>query len=378
MKRFIYDQIIDRENLCNMEQEAEVVTGLIENKRNIVIYGPRNYGKTSLIKNVIIPEFKAKHKHAFTFFVDLFDIKDNSSLHTILQRELESSFADVFPATTLIQKTTEFLKNFSPQFSIDPLSSQPIFSLTPSNSRQKQLDLMDIMGVINTISKKHPCLIIFDEFQAIARIEHLDATFRKSFQLLSDVPIIMMGSQKHMLLDLFSSPKAPLANFGVDVEIHPIDYDTYHQYILERYVVDGVAVTMEATRHIQDMMNRVPESINIIADNVLIFAKENNISKVEDIQIINNVINNVVANKKSRFETLLVGLSKGEENVLIAIAKNNGIEKPSSKEFLSSVSVSQSAVGRILTKLLQLGFLERHNGHFIADPLLRIYLMQSR
>ena len=42
MKRFIYEQIVDRENICNLEQEARTLSRLILNGRNVVVYAPRN------------------------------------------------------------------------------------------------------------------------------------------------------------------------------------------------------------------------------------------------------------------------------------------------------------------------------------------------
>ena len=379
MKRFVYDQIIDRENICNMESESESILNLILKKRNVVVYAPRNYGKTSLIRNIVIPEFKKKRKGSFVYFVDLFDIKDVSNLNQIIQKNFEISFAESFPAKTLINKTKEFLLNFKPQFSVDPLTSQASISLSPNGPEKKQLDISEIFKLINNINKLHPSLIILDEFQAISRIDKLDATFRTNFQLLSDVPIIIMGSQKHMLLDIFSNPSAPLASFGTDVEFPPIDYDKYHDYIQERFDHHHIKISHSITKYIQDKMNRGPESINIVSDNLLIYSCENNITEINDSELVNMIISNLVSNKKSRYENLLYSLSKNEENVLISIAKFNGIDKPNSKRFMDSVIVSPRSIPKILHKLLSHGFLELNQGtYYISDPLLNIYLSAYR
>ena len=73
MKKFVFDCLVDRENICNLKKEQIKLFQFIEKKMNVVLYAPRNYGKTSLLKNIIIPDFKKNNKNkAFVFFVDLF------------------------------------------------------------------------------------------------------------------------------------------------------------------------------------------------------------------------------------------------------------------------------------------------------------------
>lgn len=377
MKRFVYDQIIDQENICNMHAEVEAIMGLVNKCRNVVLYGPRNYGKTSLIKNIIIPQFKKAVPHSFVFFLDLFDIRDIEHLCQLLHKELELSFAASFPAQSLMKKTKEFLQSLQPQISLDSLTAQPSLSLSSIRADRKPLELDDIFKLILTISKRHPTLIVLDEFQAITRIPKLDATFRTLFQQLLDIPIIIMGSQKHMLIELFSKPTAPLANFGAHVEINPIDYEDYHAYIQERF--NPIILSTEVTTYIQDRMNRIPESINILSDHVLIKSQEDHLLAVNDCSYINLVIHQLVENKRSFFEGLLISLSKNEENLLIAIAKVGTLSKPKSKTFISTIRISTSAITKILFRLLQYGFLEVNNGTYaISDPFFQVYLTTYR
>ena len=379
MKRFIYDQVIERENICNMEQETKTILSKLANRRNLVIYAPRNYGKTSLVKNIVIPEFKARNKDAFVYFVDLQDVKDVQHLNEIMQKAFEHAFAESFPAGSLVNKIKEYLQSFQPEVSVDPLTAKMTFALNSNKSRLRQIDIAEIFSLINQISKKHPTLLVFDEFQVIAKFEKLDATFRSLFQVLDSVPIIIMGSQKHLLLELFANPNAPLANFGTDVEIPEIPYEIYHRYIEERFTIYGVEISAEASKHIQDSMNRIPEFINIVADNLLILAKELKLKRVEDDSLVDQVIALLVDNKLSRFNAVLTPLSRSEENVLIAIAKFNRVAKPNSKEFLQMVSVSQSAVPKIIYKLLMNGYLEfNQQEYYVSDPLLNLYLAKYR
>lgn len=53
MKRFIFDSILDEENICNLEKEKHKITKGVDHGLKLLVYGKRNMGKTSLVKNVI-------------------------------------------------------------------------------------------------------------------------------------------------------------------------------------------------------------------------------------------------------------------------------------------------------------------------------------
>jgi AAA+ ATPase superfamily predicted ATPase len=53
MKRFIFDSILDEENICNLENEKHKIMKGVDSGLKLLVYGKRNTGKTSLIKNVV-------------------------------------------------------------------------------------------------------------------------------------------------------------------------------------------------------------------------------------------------------------------------------------------------------------------------------------
>ena len=57
MKTFKFGQLVDKEDICDRKKEVALISRLCSQKGRLVIYGPRRYGKTSLIKNVILKEF---------------------------------------------------------------------------------------------------------------------------------------------------------------------------------------------------------------------------------------------------------------------------------------------------------------------------------
>ena len=66
---FVYGETVSGENFCNRTQEIKELVADIKNCQNVIIFSPRRYGKTSLIKQVLQ---KVKAKGILTFYVDLY------------------------------------------------------------------------------------------------------------------------------------------------------------------------------------------------------------------------------------------------------------------------------------------------------------------
>lgn len=139
MKEFVFDRLVDRDNICGLEIEKKLIQKLIGQKQNILLYARRNYGKTSLVKNIIIDDFRKQHKKSFVFFVDLMGVKDIDSVASRLKQALEHSIKESFPGKSMLISIGEILTSLRPVFSFDPLTSLPTIGIEPSSPNKKKL-----------------------------------------------------------------------------------------------------------------------------------------------------------------------------------------------------------------------------------------------
>ena len=375
MKGFYFDTLLDAENICNLDRERALLLKGIDRGKKLVVYGPRNFGKTSLVKNVVIPDFRKKKKGAFVLFADLMEVKDLDAIHHRIGLSFQTSFAESFPGRNLLETARRFLKGLRPEISIDPLTSQPTLTIAadPSSNR---LTLSKIFDVIKKeIAGTVPVLIVLDEFQDIAFVPEAQGLFRQAFQELQGVPMVLMGSKRHILSRMFSVPKAPLASFGEDIEFHPIPYEKYHAYILERFQQRRLIIDLEVATVLQDALFRIPEAINIVCD----FLHANLEKQALGRQEVFDAIGKVVASRRSRYEELLALLTLKEEAVLVAVAKAGVVRQPTGREFLRTVPVSQGAVKKILDHFLDKSIIDRSEaGYRINDPLFHYFLRRYR
>ncbi len=374
MKKFIFDRLVDRENICNLEKERQQLTAHINNKANVVVFAPRNYGKTSLLKNIVIDDFKKRNKKSFVFFTDLLGVKDLSSIIARLIGAFEHSFTESFPVKHIMEDLKTFLSNLQPTVSIDSITGSPSISLGIS-PRNREYSIQYVFALIQDISKKIPTLIVIDEFQDIAAIDEAQALFRTSFQEVDNIPIILMGSKRHILHNIFSKADAPLASWGIDIEIPPIPYAEYSEYIHERFVSYGLKLDNELSIYLQNLLYRVPESINIVCQQIIELFSNRELSKDD----IHQALKVAIENRERRYESALLMYSKVEETVLIQLAKSGQIEKPQSIAFLEKVSLSNRTVGKCFVRFMDLGIIEKVDAAYrISNPLFGFYLKWYR
>jgi len=374
MKEFVFDRLVDRENICDLEAEKKQLKKLIEQKQNIVLYAQRNYGKTSLVKNVVMDDFRKKHKKSFIFFVDLMGVKDLDSIVLRLKHGFEHSLKESFPVKSLIKSIGEFFTNLKATVSVDAGTGIPNISIEPANTSKKRISIEDIFLNLGEIGNKIPTLIVLDEFQDVALVSEAESLFRNAFQQLKSLPIIILGSKKHLLKNIFALPKAPLANFGKDVVIEPIDYKKYHDYIKERFSQKKLKIDEKDSKYLQDLMQRQPEAINLLCYEIY----QANKGKKIDKQLIDLAIESILNQRNKRFETMLSSFSSAEEKVLVNIAKEQSVAQPQGKDFISKTGLTARTVKANIDKLMNRGIIDLEEGYYICDPLLALYLKNFR
>ena len=374
MKRFVFDRLVDRENICNLTKEQEALRRLVQRGAKVVVYAPRNCGKTSLIKNVVIEEFRQRNKRCFVFFADLLSVRSLESLTVRLRTAFEHSFAESFPVKYLLENARHFLSALRPELSIDSLTGSPSLTLRVAEDLAAQT-IRSIFRHLGQIVEELPGLIVLDEFQDVAHIEEATAIFRSCFEDIASAPIIVLGSKKHLLSSLFANPEVPLNSWGTDLEFSAIPYNEFHTYIQERFQQGGLTISYEHARYLQNLLQRVPEAVNRLGQQIMDLYSD----QVIGTEAIATSLMALLENRASRYETYLGQFSSTEGRVLLVLAREQVVAHPQSKQFLAGVSLSARAVGQIVIRLMDRGVVEKIDPGFrLSDPLLAAYLRYYR
>lgn len=373
MKKFVFDVVLDEENICNLHKDRqELIKQVCEGKR-VVFYGRRNTGKTSIVKSIVIPTYQSTHKKGLVIFVDLMGVKTMSQMNQRFCVAFEQSIAQVKPARSFISNLGKVIKGVRPNFTLDPITGAPTFSLGLSEDKGV-LDIKELFKQIGLYHQKNGTLIVMDEFQDISFIDEAPGLLRDALQNLpADLPVLILGSKKHLLSEIFSNPKAPLAGWGTYYEISSISAEDYHQYILERFKPYDLNLTLEDTRFILELLQNIPEAINILCDQML-RRYAGSIPQITHQKILES-LKQVVEERQGFFEERLLRFTEKERRFLVTLAKREPEASPNGKEFLRTVNLSPGGNRPILQRLESEAIIYRTTkGYVLSDPILANYL----
>ena len=374
MKQFVFDRLVDRSNLCNLQREQRALRDAVQSASRVVVYGPRNHGKTSVVRNCTIDEFERRHKRHFVYAVDLLGVRSMRSLTQRLSAALQRCFVASFPVKGLLESAGRFLGSLQPEISLDPQTGNPTLSLH-TGSVEPSRALQTIWDQIARITEEVNSLIVLDEFQDVAFVEEAPAQLRTCLEALGEVPVVLLGSKRHMLSDLFAAPGAPLGGWGTDLEFRSIPYDEYHDYIQERFSQRHLVISGEVARSLQDDMQRVPEAINRLCAQIMELYEHTEIDRRQ----VQSAVVKLLDNREGRYASYLSAYSATDESVLTEIARRGAVQHPQSKSFLGSVGLSSRTVALAVKRLWDRGVVEQAaDGFRIADPLLAAYLRRYR
>ena len=376
MKRFIFDSILDEENICNLKNEKQEIMRGVDNGLKLLVYGKRNMGKTSLVKNVIAKSWLRSQPSGFFMYVDLLGVKQLSQISERMTIAFTEAYNASFKMKSVFNNMLKIIRGIKPSIELDekgyPKLSFGIEAgekIRPFTDILKQLDLMYATNV--------PVLLVLDEFQDIAMIDEAEALFRNALEHMdSQIPVVILGSKQHLLNRIFARPKAPFFNWGTHVYFDAIDYHEYWQYMDERFKQEGLRISFENAVYLQDKMSRMPEAINRLCFDLSFHdIAQGEITK-EDIDA---GLSKVVSARRNEPEIYLSGFTASEQKVIINIANLEPVLHPQGKDFIKGINLTAPGVRKIMIKLEDEAVVYKENtGYILADPLLKQHILEFR
>lgn len=351
------DIILDRTSICNLTMERDVLSKAIKNGEHIVIFGRRNTGKTSLVKGVCVPEFLAKRKKAVALEVDFLGVDSIAEVQTRLRIALERGLSRSFP------------------------NKQAAMKLVADDQTDDSMRLEQYFDEIARLASQYDLLLVMDEFQDLDFIKGAVARVRTCLQGISTkLPIIVLGSKKHLLAHIFAAYRAPMANWGKDLEISPVTsqkyQDEYFNYASSYFAAENLDLERKQFVELCRRTQGIPEAINIVLNYCLSKGK----SLTSQDLATETAIHLTLLDKSSRFEEVLSRFSPNERQLLAAIAKFQPVPQLKSKTFLAHLrGMAPTSITTAAKKLEDKAEIYKEKlGYVVGDPLLGEYLKSTR
>ena len=375
------DIILDRTSICNLSVERDVLSKAIENGEHIVIFGRRNTGKTSLVKGVCVPEFLAKSKKAVALEVDFLGVDSIAEVQTRLRIALERGLSRSFPNKQAAMKLVATLAKFRPRLELEAMTGNIEFKFVADDQIDDSMRLEQYFDEIARLASQYDLLLVMDEFQDLDFIKGAVARVRTCLQGISTkLPIIVLGSKKHLLAHIFAAYRAPMANWGKDLEISPVTsqkyQDEYFNYASGYFAAENLDLERKQFVELCRRTQGIPEAINIVLNYCLSKGK----SLTSQDLATETAIHLTLLEKSSRFEEVLSRFSPNERQLLAAIAKFQPVPQLKAKTFLAHLrGMAPTSITTAAKKLEDKAEIYKEKlGYVVGDPLLGEYLKSTR
>lgn len=360
------DQFYDRE-----EAFRQLYRKLSDGSSNVVMYAPRRYGKTSLVKKVLQRLGEDGVKTIY------FDMSKVESLERFCEEYATAVAALGGKIAEVADVISRYLSHLHPTigFGGNELVSVRFdygTKMTP-NSVSAVLDMAERLA---TDFKLSSIVVAFDEFQEIANLSTslpLEGVFRGCIQAHQHVNYIFFGSKTHLLKRMFGDHSRPFYQSAAVMKLDKPPRDESVAFVTRRFAARQIGVDDELAVEIVDAAENIPYYIQRLG----YFAFEAVTSDGRDWLEKGDIllaIDNLLEMDADFFSERLVVLSPSQRTLLMALAREPTAEFTEDYRCRNGLSVS-ATVHAALKVLVNAGIVEREDTVYrVGDPFFARFL----
>ena len=356
------------EYFCDRERETEKIISALQNDRNVSLISPRRFGKTGLIHHVfyILNEEK---KDINCFYFDIFSTQ---SLHEFVQIFAKTVLGklDNYSQRTF-KRISGFFKSFRPAISLDTLTGTPVISFD-IKPEEAQAGLQEIFNYLKYSGKR--CYVAIDEFQQITEYPEkgIEALLRSYVQFADNVKFIFSGSKKHLMDAMFSSVNRPFYQSTQKIHLREISPEKYRVFAQNHFANNGKTLPLPLFETIYNLVLGHTWYIQFILNQLYALPQK----KYAETDL-DRIIADALEEENATYKTYCELLTKGQLRLLMAVAKEHKIAKPTHADFLkkhnlTAASSVQLALKSLVYKSL---ILKDDNGNYLVyDRFFALWL----
>ena len=190
MSLFVYDRLIDATEFCNFVAEREKLLEYLRNGNCVKLFAPRNFGKTSLIKNIVGEDWVREDENRRTIvYIELYSVASLEDLSLKATQAFNKALSAKKSVGMRLPQIARALKSVKATWqpptegSLNPFGE---FSIR-TDTGQSVVPFEEVFEQINRIQESgtFEFAIILDEFQEIAHISKAEALMRDALEKLA-------------------------------------------------------------------------------------------------------------------------------------------------------------------------------------------------
>lgn len=354
---------------CNRVRELKDLRQHGVNRANVVVFSPRRYGKTSLVKRV---QSGLESEGFLACYTDLFMV---TGVEEVARRIAKTVYAVLHRRESLLEKGARFLKTFTTFRPVFKPSAQDGVTLSvepvsPALPGIEALDkVLEELGLF--IERETPKLhFVLDEFQEITELKDpsIEGIFRKHIQHHT-ASYCFVGSRRRVLLDMFNQRSRPFYQSAIMYPLDALPFAELTAFLRERFASGGKKCPQAAAQDVSQRTCRHPYYAQALAYHIFDLASE----KVgpEDVDA---GFERLLASERYAFEAMVQGLTGPQTSLLRALAASP-TAKILSSDYIARHKLTVGGVQYAQKKLLALDLIEKKDDIWqVVDPVFAVWL----
>lgn len=341
---------------------------------NVVMYAPRRYGKTSLVKKVLA---KFNEEGVPTVY---FDLNRVDSLERFCEEYASALYSVSGKIGVASNAVMNYLAHLHPTVRVGADASFEVhFDYGTRMTSNSVSAVLDIAEKISSETLKKPLVVAFDEFQEIARLSRdvpLEGVFRSCIQAHQNVRYLFLGSKTHLLKRMFGDKSRPFYKSATTIRLPKPPFDESVAFVKTRFASCQVGVDDAVAVRIVDEASNIPYYVQQLSSLVFDDLVEAGRDWVENSDI-EKAVADLVSENSDYYAERMAAFSSSQRVVISAIARESVSDFSEAYRRRHSLGVS-STVHAALNVVVNAGVVERgEEGYQLEDPFFARYLRMS-
>lgn len=363
---FVFGVPVEGVNFTDREKEKKEILDSLMAGQNLILFAPRRYGKSSLLREVIRGLDKKK------FFTLWIDVSEVSTVRGFLERIINQ-----INEFSKVAKLAEFIKTTLPKFLSLFRVGLGDFNITITAPSQAELDelSLEIFDLSEKLAQKsnRRVIVVFDEFQDLLLLgQDLDKKMRAKIQYHKSTSYVFMGSRRSLINKMFFDRRSPFYFIGKKMEINYISKEDFRSFIKEQFQATGKGINEEIIDRILRITGGHPYFTQYLCFEIWNLTPRKVFSS-----LVEEALSICVASQSYIYEMLLDQIKSKDRKAVLFYLAEHGSKDIFSMDSLREMEVrNPNGANYALKALMEKEILEKSKkGEYrFVDPFFAFYL----
>lgn len=369
---FKYGKEVSGEAFYDRREVSETLyRRLADGSSNVVMYAPRRYGKTSLVKKVLA-RFAAEGVRTIYF-----DMNRAESIERFCEEYASAVYSLCGKTTALLDAFGRYLSHLHPTLGFG--GDQPVsvrFDYGEKMTATSVSEVLDLVERIAVESKTGPIIVAFDEFQEVARLSPslpLEGIFRSCIQAHQNVNYVFFGSKTHLLRRMFGDHARPFYRSASVLKLDKPPEAESLAFVRDRFAARGVGIDEAVAGELVRKAENIPyyiQQLGYFAFDAVVADEKDRLEK----RHLDQAVDALLANDADYFSERLGAFSPSQRSLIAALAAEPVAEFVESYRRRHGLGVS-ATVHAALRVIVEAGVVEREGETYsLGDPFFARYV----